>query len=608
MFALLLTVGCSNNTANTEPKEETKEEEKVEEKVSGTFTGEAKGNGGPVTVTVELKDGEIVSVKAEGKDETPGLGVPALDIVSEAITKKNSTDVDTVSGATVTSNAVIEATIAALTEAGLKPEDLVAKEVEEETVADTLDTDIVIVGAGGAGMTAAITAADAGKKVILVEGQAVVGGNTVRSTGGMNAADTEFQDKNEFGEDAGVEKTLASAKESYADNADVMALVETVEKQYEEYKANKEGYFDSVELMELDTLVGGKALNNVELVKVLAEQSANGIAFVNKVSKEVSEDNSGLIDVASFGGASVKRIHRPINAEGKTISVGAYLVPVLEEAVKARENITLLTSTKATKIVKDGDAVVGIEAESDGKTITINAKSVVLATGGFGYNMEMVGKYQEAYGGYVSTNAPGADGSGIVLAEEAGADTVDMEQIQLHPTVHVQDGAASLITEGLRGDGAILVNKEGKRFFDEVSTRDKVSAAEFEQTDGIVWLVVDSRMVEKSAVIQGYINKGFTVTGETYEELAKAMEIDEAAFAETMAKWNENVANKTDEEFGRTSFAEPLDQAPYYALTVNPGVHHTMGGVKINANTEVLDKDGKAIAGLFAAGEVTGGV
>ena len=604
MLALFLVVGCSNGS--TAPAEETQEE--ATSGVSGTFTGEAKGNGGPVTVTVELKDSEIVSVKAEGADETPGLGVPALDIVAEAITAKNSTEVDVVSGATVTSNAVIEATIAALAEAGLKPEDLVAKEVVEEETSDNLEADIVIIGAGGAGMTAAITAADAGKSVIIVESQAVVGGNTVRSTGGMNAADTEYQNENEFGEDAGFEKTIASAKETYADNETVMALVETVEKQYEEYKDNPEGYFDSVELMQLDTLVGGKALNDPELVKVLAENSSEGIDFVNKISAEVSEENSGLVNVGAFGGASVKRIHRPVDAEGKTISVGAYMVPILEAAVSSRDNVTLLTSTTATKILKDGDAVCGIEADKEGKTITINAKAVIVATGGFGANNEMVAGLQPAYDGYVSTNAPGADGSGITLATEAGADTVDMEQIQLHPTVHVQDGAASLITEGLRGDGAILVNKEGKRFFDEVSTRDKVSAAEFEQTDGEVWLVVDSRMSEASAVIQGYIKKGFTVTGETYEELAKAMEVDEAAFAETMAAWNECVANKTDAEFGRTSFAEPLDTAPYYALTVTPGVHHTMGGVKINTNTEVLDASGNVIPGLYAAGEVTGGV
>jgi fumarate reductase flavoprotein subunit len=182
-----------------------------------------------------------------------------------------------------------------------------------------------------------------------------------------------------------------------------------------------------------------------------------------------------------------------------------------------------------------------------------------------------------------------------------------MEQIQLHPTVYQK--TAALITEGLRGDGAILVNKEGLRFFDEVSTRDKVSAAEFAQTDGVAYLIVDQAMVDKSAVIAGYINKGMTTTGATYEELATATGItDPAAFAATMAKWNACVEAGKDEEFGRTSFANKLDTAPYYAIEVGPGVHHTMGGLEINANAEVISTEGAVIAGLYAAGEITGGI
>lgn len=192
------------------------------------------------------------------------------------------------------------------------------------------------------------------------------------------------------------------------------------------------------------------------------------------------------------------------------------------------------------------------------------------------------------------------------MAEAIGADTVDMDQIQIHPTVTVKD--AHLITEGLRGDGAILVNQEGKRFTDEVGTRDAVSKAEIAQIGSEVYLVLDNKMVEKSAVIQGYIKSGYTVTGEDYKSLGKAMGVPEEEFEKTMNSWNEAVAKKEDAEFGRTSFAEALDTAPFYAIKVTPAVHHTMGGLKINTVTEVLDKDGKAIPGLFAAGEVTGGV
>ena len=231
---------------------------------------------------------------------------------------------------------------------------------------------------------------------------------------------------------------------------------------------------------------------------------------------------------------------------------------------------------------------------------------MVLTTGGFGANLDMVVKYKPELKGFMTTNAPGIQGQGIEMAQALGAATVDMDQIQIHPTV--QADTAALITEGLRGDGAILVNAEGKRFIDEVGTRDVVSAAEIAQTGSYSWLIVDQKMVDASSVIQGYIKKGYTVEGQTYEELAQVMDVDEAAFAETMANWNNCVANKNDPDFGRTSFANALDTAPYYAIKVTAGVHHTMGGLKINTNTEVLKADGSVIPGLFAAGEVTGGV
>ena len=236
----------------------------------------------------------------------------------------------------------------------------------------------------------------------------------------------------------------------------------------------------------------------------------------------------------------------------------------------------------------------------------VNAKAVILTSGGFGANMDMVVEYKPELKGFMTTNAPGILGQGIKMAQAIGADTVDMDQIQIHPTVEAN--TAALITEGLRGDGAVLINAEGKRFIDEVGTRDVVSAAEIAQTGSYSWLVVDQAMVDASSVIQGYIKKGYTVTGETYEELGKAMGVDEAAFAETMNTWNGYVEAKNDPDFGRTSFANKLDTAPYYAIKVTAGVHHTMGGLKINTNTEVLNENGEVIPGLFAAGEVTGGV
>lgn len=569
--------------------------------VSGDFTGTAKGFGGDVSVTLTLTDGAITGCTAEGKDETEGVGSQAIAKMPGAIAESGSIAVDGVSGATITSTAIKEAAAAALTAAGLNPDDYKTAVENNATAEDsTVDADVVVVGAGGAGMTAAITAAAEGKSVVILESQSMVGGNSVRATGGMNAGKTVYQDENEFGESAGVEKTLKTAAEKYADNETITALAKTVSEQWAAYQANPTGYFDSVELMELDTMIGGKGINDPELVETLCANSADAIDWLD-------EHGITLHNVSSFGGASVKRIHRPVNAEGKTVSVGSYMIPLLQENCE-KAGVKMMLDTTATEILTDANgAAVGVKATgASGETVTVNAKAVVLATGGFGANLDMVVKYKPELKGFMTTNAPGIQGQGIEMAQAIGAATVDMDQIQIHPTVEAN--TAALITEGLRGDGAVLINEEGKRFIDEVGTRDVVSAAEIAQTGSYSWLVVDQAMVDASSVIQGYIKKGYTVTGETYEELGKAMGVDEAAFAETMEKWNGYVEAKNDPDFGRTSFANPLNTAPYYAVKVTAGVHHTMGGLKINANTEVLNEKGEVIPGLFAAGEVTGGV
>ncbi len=563
---------------------------------AGTYTGEATGMGGAVKVEVEVgEDGSIKNVTVtEASNETPGIGSKAVEQLPGDIVAAQSTQIDGVSGATVTSRAIFKGVDMALTAAGIDPATLVPQATgsNDPSGSETLEADVVVVGAGGAGMTAAITVAQSGKSVLLLEKESMVGGNSVRSTGGMNAGDTEWQDANEFAEDAGVEKTLSSAAENYPDLAD---LVSTVQEQYDAYKANPTGYFDSVDLMVLDTMVGGKGINDMDLVRTLAENSADGVEWLESIG-------AVLHNVGAFGGASVKRIHRPVNEEGKTVSVGAYIVPILEKACEDN-GVEILFDTAVTEIVMENGAAVGVKTENG---TTVNAGSVILACGGFGANLEMVSELRPDLDGFVTTNAPGVTGDGIKMAEAVGAATVDLDQIQIHPTVEQKTSA--LITEGLRGDGAILVNAEGLRFCDEVGTRDAVSAAELAQTGGSAWLVVDQKMVDASAVIQGYIKKGYTVQGDDYAALADAMGVPNDVLPQTMETWNQCVADKNDPEFGRTSFAEPLDQGPFYAIQIAPGIHHTMGGVKIDTSAQVLDTNGNVIPGLFAAGEVTGGV
>ena len=574
---------------------------------AGTYTGvgdsEIGGKGAiEVSVTVD-ENGVVTDIQVTKNGDTAGIADAAVETMPGRIMAAQSANVDSVSGATMTSEAIKMAVLDAVTAAGLDTVKWSTYAATEAAKADdaTYNTDIVIIGAGGAGMTAALTAAEKGANVIILESQAAVGGNSVRATGGMNAADTPAQDENEFGESAGVEKTLKTARTTYADNVTITKLAEEVEKQWADYQANPVGYFDSDELMELDTLIGGKGINNPELVEELADESADGVEWLKKYGID-------LTSVGSFGGASVKRIHRPVNAEGKTIAVGSYMVPLLEKACEENDKISIQLETTATTILTDENGkAVGVKAVgATGNEVTVNAKAVILATGGFGANLDMVAELVPALKGFMTTNAAGAQGQGIEMAQALGAATVDMNQIQIHPTV--QFDTAALITEGLRGDGAVLINADGKRFIDEVGTRDVVSAAEIAQPGSYSYLVVDQAMLDKSSVIAGYVKRGFVFQGNTYEELAEALGVDAATFAETMNTWNTYVEAKNDPDFGRTSFAQPLNTAPYYAIKVTAGVHHTMGGLVINTDTEVLKDDGTAIAGLYAAGEVTGGV
>ena len=519
-----------------------------------TATGSAKGMEGDVVVEVTADATTIYSITVKEQNETQGIGSVVCEQLPDTMVAANSYNVDGIAGATVTSDALKEAVKAALTSAGLDASAFAVAQTSDaavEKTAESLDCDVVIVGAGGAGLTAAAQAAENGAKVIVVEKMPIVGGNSLKATGGMNAADTKYQEALGI-TDSGVDEFIE------------------------------------------DTMNGGHQINDRSLVTVMAEESSDAVDWLDAIG-------APLPKVAATGGTTHKYLHEPEDGS----AVGSYLVEKLN-AQAEKLGVQIMLNTEATEILTENGAAVGIKAESKEHNYTIHAKSVILATGGFGANFDLMASFNPALANAVTTNHAGATGDGILMAEVIGADTVDMDQIQIHPTVEAN--TAALITEGLRGDGAVLINAEGKRFIDEVGTRDVVSAAEIAQTGSYSWLVVDQAMVDASSVIQGYIKKGYTVTGETYEELGKAMGVDEAAFAETMKTWNGYVEAKNDPDFGRTSFANPLDTAPYYAIKVTAGVHHTMGGLTINTNTEVLKEDGTVIPGLFAAGEVTGGV
>lgn len=416
--------------------------------------------------------------------------------------------------------------------------------------AENITTDVVVVGGGGAGLSAAIAAKEKGANVVLVEKMLMLGGNTNYATAGINAANTKLQKK------LGIE--------------------------------------DNAELFYNDTMKGGKNVNNPELVKKLTTDSANIIDWLTERGADLSE-------VVFTGGQSAKRTHRPAGGQ----AVGPVIVDALAETAE-KDGIDVRTESEVTKLIKTGDKVTGVEVKHKGETYNITAKAVVMATGGFGANAKMVAEYKSSLEGFGSTNSPAITGEGIKMVKAVGGDLVDMTEIQTHPTVVHKKTA--MITEAVRGEGAILVNREGKRFVSELETRDVVSKAELEQTGKSAFLVFDQEVREKLGAINGYVRKGFTVEGATVEELAKKIGVDAKGLVDTMAKYNGYVKAGEDKDFGKTALPRELVKAPFYAIEVSPAVHHTMGGVRINTNAEVLTADGKVIPGLFAAGEITGGV
>ena len=521
-------------------------------------TGAAMGIDGEVIVEVTADQETIYDVKVVEQNETVGIGSVAVEQLPGAIVEANSVLVDGIASATVTSDAIKNAVSAALVAGGadlavfeVEPEQKDASEKENET----LDCDVVVVGAGGAGLTAASRATEEGAKVIVLEKMPIVGGNSLKATGGMNAAGTKFQAALDI-TDSGVEEFIA------------------------------------------DTIAGGHDLNDPDLVRTMAENSSDAVDWLESIG-------APLPKVAATGGTVHKYLHEPEDGS----AVGSYLVDKLQTYCE-KQGIEILLNTTATEILTEDGKVCGVLANDADKNYTINAKAVVLATGGFGANFDLMTKYDPSLANAVTTNHAGATGDGILMAEAIGADTVDMDQIQLHPTVYQETGL--LVSESVRSMGGILVNCEGKRFCNDMSTRDAVSAAELEQPGAYAYIIFDQRIVNDLKSCEKYIKNGLTVQADTYEELAKLMGLEGEAidnFVQTMDTWNKAVAAGEDAEFGRNNgMDEDLSTAPFYAIKIAPGIHHTMGGIKIDTEAEVIDTEGNVIEGLYAAGETTGGV
>lgn len=571
----------------------------------GTYTATAQGNNGPVTVSVTFSADAITDVTVVEHSETAGLSDRPIAEIPAAIVENQSLAVDTVSGATNSSNAILTAVADCVAQAGGDVEALKAVAVEKAPVEDVEATyDVVVLGGGGAGLTASITAAQNGAKVILVEKAGSLGGNTLIAGQGFNACDPARQANTEMSE------ALLGQLKSYLDldPADFGAfaeVLETVKGQINDYIASgSTTLFDSPELHMLHTYMGGKRTGldgtviepDLELARTFATNALDALEWAESIGAQWNDTTSTIL------GAMWPRSHGLANGN---------VITILTDAAKSN-GVEIVTDTRANELIVENGKVVGVKATtSEGANVTLHANSgVVLATGGFSANAPMVVEYNNYWPGLSdtmpSTNAPTITGDGIVMAKAVGADLVGMGFAQLMPSSHPVDGS---LFSGIWGSAEtqVFVNKEGKRYVNEYAERDVLSKAALEQTDGIFYIICDNK-IAKNADVAGMEAKGNVVVADTLEELAEKLGIPADTFVETIERYNSFVDAQKDDDFGKPLFGEKIDEAPFVATPRSPSLHHTMGGVKIDTNTHVISTEGNVIDGLYAAGEVTGGL
>lgn len=427
------------------------------------------------------------------------------------------------------------------------------KAVDAAIAAPARETvDVLVIGAGSAGMNAAISAKRAGAKVLLIEKHSYAGGNSMLAAGGYNACNTPEQ--------------------------------------------AKKGIKDSVESYVADTMKGGRGKNDPKLVQILGEQSAAGIKWLEDMGADMS-------DVKRSGGAAVARTHRPHGG----MSVGPHIVGVLR-AQAAKDGVAPRVNSRAVQLLLDKDYKIAgaiVQGKHSGY-YKVAAKAVVLATGGYGQNKDMIAFYRPTFRNMTSSNNVTSSGDGIRMALNIGASMTDIDWVQAHPTVGLD--SRILISETVRGVGAVMVNVKGARFVNELTTRDRASDAILHQPEKRAWLVFDENLYQAAKMVRGYDHLGMLKKADTIEELAKICGMDPKTLKATADSYNKYRKNKKDEAFGRPDMPLGLEKAPFYAVAVAPGIHHTMGGVAITPESEVLDIQSRPIPGLYAAGEVTGGV
>ena len=516
---------------------------------AGTYTGEATGhNGGPLTVEVTVSDDKIESVEVKDHTETYGIGYGLKETPVEAIPSQivegQTLAVDTVTGATITSAAVVTAVTSALEQAGADVSAL--KETSEKAKAkdhQTIDADVVILGAGAAGLSAALEASNAGASVVVLEKQGIVGGSTTRSGGKLVAAGTKQQ------EEAGFTGDTAEDLYNYLSSFDT----------YHEIDADKLHEFTD------------HALEDVQWLEGL------GVDVIN-----VEPIHSSI---------TPWRVLNTKGGGGQVSGIGGQITVPLYDAVAKTDTQFIYNCTADEILMKDGKAVGAKGTMKDGSTVTVNAKGVIVATGGYASNHELGSAYYKNY----STSVPAGNvGDGFTMAEAVGAD--------VYQSKGVQEVAVSFTCGvGINEESGLIVNNNGERVVDEWTYQSHVATALRESGSEGGWYIACSN--DPNPTVQYGMTLDSTLSAETVEELAEKMGADPETLAATVTRYNELCDKGVDEDFGKPSEYLTKLEGPYYAIQMNPVLTVTFGGINTDTASHVLDKEGNVISGLYAAGE-----
>lgn len=580
----------------------------------GTYSATVPARNGDLTVEVTVDASSIKDVRITQHTETAGIGALAVDRLPKAVISAQSPNIDAVTGATVTSNAIKQGIRTALEKAGAD-RSLLEKKVslKKEALAPLVTkADVIVVGAGGAGMVAAATAVDSGASVIVLEKMAMLGGNTARSEGNMSAMDPDPERL--LAMTPAVRSIIARYTDTKACSKEAADLQKVVKKQLAEHDAAGKKYiFDSPELFALQTIMGGDCKNDPRLVLTMTRNATEAMQWLDKQSDMTwFHVPRHWIDVGI--GGLYPRGQWPRKADGETpiSTYDAYIAPLAEKVRAANSHI--YTSMKVTQIVrgKDGRVTGVLATDKDGKSHEFLGRNVVLAAGGYGANLDMVRKYNNI-NVIATSNQPGTTGEVLEEAVKVGAALEGMKWIQIHPHGNPKNGELESAIAG-RPQDTPYVNSKGVRFVDETGRRDEISHAILAQPGQVVYAIFDQKTLDekkvRSDLMQIAIGHKYAYKADSLEQLAKDAGIEPKAFLQTMQQYNKAAREQDSSKLPvpKILIGMTVDKAPYYAVPLTTTIHHTMGGLRINEKAQVIDVNGKPIPGLYAAGEITGGI